>query len=306
MGYKSNYEEKCMQFGKENKKMYYNKHEFMKIIKQSQNDPYGAILEFENYFSKYPDDYSLRTYYISTLISVCRFDEAEIEINKLEDNIRNCQDYIFHKEKQKLALRNFNFCKYKLYLYQGRINELIDLYYSDPYMFSFLGKEKLFYLQKLAGKLENVNREHNFYIYRQIIEYMEDDFRTHIKKHMYSFDDNDRKLSASYFNSDFPIDRVVSEIKKYIPSDKRLCYGCMEDTYVFKYDQCGRDYNKMVDYFKVITFSNTADFITMFPSVLCENFPYHDLNYLNEKEEEKILVKRPSQIDKFNRKYNLK
>ena len=105
------------------------------------------------------------------------------------------------------------------------------------------------------------------------------------------------------FVSGFEIDRVLEEIKKYIPSDKRIYSGFYQDTYVFKYDFSGKDNNKATDYFKVICFHNTSDIITICPSLYCENLPYVDLNYM---EKEKPKQKTLSQIDKFNQRYRRK
>ena len=86
-----------------------------------------------------------------------------------------------------------------------------------------------------------------------------------------------------------------------IPNENKLSWGFIEDTYIFKYDGCGRDNDRLVDYFKVVTFKNSKDIITMCPSCDCEEFSHVDLNYLNDKEEQK--VKKISQIDKFYKRY---
>lgn len=286
------------------KKLYFNKHEFIKISELGKKDPYGSIRAFEHYFEKYPDDNSARTYYITKLIAVGHLDRAKEELEQLEIRFNRNSLYHYDEERARMLNHNINLCKLKLFVYENRIEEALHFFYSNFDEFSYLGAEVEFYFRKLRGKIDPNRRVPNSYMFRQIVEYQEDDFRNHIKKHMADYNENDRNISVTYFNSDFPIDRVIEEVKKYIPSDKRLCYGFLEDMYVFKYEQCGRDTNKIVDYFKVFTFTNTQDFITMCPSSECENFPYVDLSYLKEKEEPKTLVKRPSQIDKFNKRYN--
>ena len=79
-----------------------------------------------------------------------------------------------------------------------------------------------------------------------------------------------------------------------------LYSGFFTSVYVFKYDNCGYDTEQAVNYFKVVCFNNSKNFITMCPSADCENLPYTDLNYLKDK---KINIKRLSQVDKFNQKY---
>ena len=109
-------------------------------------------------------------------------------------------------------------------------------------------------------------------------------------------------VSNSVFVPEFPIDMVLNEAKKYIPSDKCFCPGGIGRTYIFKYDNCGRDCYHMTDYFKVICFNNTQNIVTVTPSNLNEiKFPFVDLNYLKDKEN--LSVNRVSQIDKFYKKY---
>ena len=62
------------------KKLYFNKHEFIKLSEQSKKDPFGAIEGYQKYLEKYPDDNSARTYYASNLIAIGRFKEADRRI----------------------------------------------------------------------------------------------------------------------------------------------------------------------------------------------------------------------------------
>ena len=288
------------------KKLYFNKHEFIKLSEQSKKDPFGAIEGYQEYLEKYPDDNSARTDYASNLIAIGRFEEAEEELNKINYYLKTKSIYSFSEDRAKALSHNLKLCILKLFVYQDKMDEALDLFYSNLEEFSYMGKEIFFFFRKMRGTIDPRRREPNSYMFRQIVEYKEEDFIDHIKKHLADYNENDRNISVSYFNPEFPIDRAIIEVKKYIPSDKKLCMGYIENRYVFKYDQCGRDNNKLVDYFKIYTFNNTQNFITMCPSTDCELFPCIDLNYLKEKEDSKSLVKRPSQIDKFNQRYNRK
>ena len=90
-----------------------------------------------------------------------------------------------------------------------------------------------------------------------------------------------------------------------MPSDKRLFAGTYDDTYIFKYDNCGRDNNKSVDFFRVVCFHDTNEIITLCPASECECLPYVDLNYLI-RDNEIPKVKRLSQTEKFKQRYNSK
>ncbi len=78
--------------------------------------------------------------------------------------------------------------------------------------------------------------------------------------------------------------------------------GYFDDVYYFKYDNCGRIKNHMTNYFTVVCYHNTTNFITMCPNVNCQKLPHVDLNYLKDNENE-IKDTRPSKIDKFNRRF---
>jgi hypothetical protein len=98
---------------------------------------------------------------------------------------------------------------------------------------------------------------------------------------------------------------IVEEVKKNISFDMKLSPGFLDESYVFKYDNCGRVNNKLANYFKVICFKGTKDIITMYPALDCEHLPCVDLNYLieNKKVNDK---KRPSALDRFNQRYKRK
>ena len=157
---------------------------------------------------------------------------------------------------------------------------------------------------KKLGKMRKMNRDKYKYLYKQIIEYNENDFLTHIEKHLMSYNDLDDRLNGSVFVSGFNVNEILAEIKKYIPSENGLCTGTLENIYVFKYDECGRVNNKLVDYFQVVALHDTCELITMYPIDYGEFLPYVDLNYMNKLDTPK--VKRRSQIDKFNQRFGVK
>ena len=113
-------------------------------------------------------------------------------------------------------------------------------------------------------------RRKHFYLFRQIINYDEGDFLYHIQKHTADFNKDLDTPNPAIFNTEFPINQVIESIKSYIPSSKRLFTGFYEDTYIFKYDCCGRVDNKSTNYFRVICFHDTNNIITMYPNIGCE------------------------------------
>lgn len=287
------------------KKTYYDKWQFEQAVNLSDNNPQEAKLRFENYLENYPKDYSARIYYSFVLSKLGYFNEAEEIINEAEFLFNNNNDsrhrQINEKAFEKLIiqsrLRSLSYQEnYKeLYKYfKNHIEEIKEMDFD-------LGRT-LFYCKKKLGKLDLNRREGNSYIFRQTVEYKESDFLEHIKKHMEEYNINIPNPNDCVFYKEFPLNKVLEEIKKNIPSEKRLFPGDYDNLYIFKYDRCGKIKEKPVNYIKVICFHDTTDIITMYPADDCENLPYTDLNYLNE-EITNPKVKRLSQIDKFNQRY---
>lgn len=287
------------------RKDYFNKLEFKKAIEIIEVNPLESKLRFEEYINKYPEDYYAYVYYIGTLITLKEFDQAENMFNELNIKFKRNGHFCNQTEKLKLLKQNISFVKLRLLVNQGRYEEAINLI-NEPFQFSndIDLNSVIYYCNKKLRQTKSRNRESHSYLIRQITEYKESDFKDHIKKHSDDFNINAENPNESIFNPNFPIKNIIEEIKKYISSsDKKICPGFYEDVYIFKYDECGRDNGKLVDYFKVVCFNNTQEFITMYPVDKCENLPTIDINYLNTNNKQK--VKRMSQIERFNKKYKL-
>ena len=288
------------------KNIYFDRHEFLQILSLAETNPLLAKEKYEEYLERYPNDYCTYCFYCSLLITLQKFDEAEKEIIYLENMYKNDKKYVNEKNRRKQLECNILYTKIKLLCYRGKYQELYELYlnnYQDLQQCSL--DDIYFYCKKQLGKLDINDRREYSYLYRQIIEYHEDDFLDHVRKHLADINMDLDNPNKNVFVPEFDLNKVLKEIKKYIPSTNRLCLGFFENIYIFKLDNCGRENNKLVNYFKVVCFNNTSNIITMVPVSKCENLPFIDLNYLIEKEEFK--VKRLSQTEKFYKKYkNLK
>lgn len=283
--------------------------EFKQALSYMEINPLIAKAEFETYLEKYPEDYSAYPYYASLLITLQQLPEAEKILNFIKITATQDKQYTNNFNKINNLKKSIFFTQLKLLAYQEKYDEVYQLYLTHLQEAKILNIQHiLFYCKKKLGKLNNYQRNDiDSYLRKQIIEYKESDFLEHIQKHLTTKEENYNKniteTSDSIFIANFPINEVIKEIKKYIPSDKRLYPGFFQDLYIFKYNGCGRDRNKVVDYFKVICFHNTMNFITMLPTSQVQDLPYIDLNYLiNISQNSK--TKRLSQIEKFNKKYN--
>ena len=279
-----------------------------KISLLIEKDPILAKEQYEQYFKFYPKDYTIYPNYISLIIRLGKFDEAEQIINNISNQAKNDKKFLKNTEKVEFLQKRIVFYKLKILCYKEKYQEFFQLYQEN--------KEKLYdkissnnaiicYCKKKTNTLELVREDNFSYLFRQLIDYQENDFLDHIKKHQAEYAQNMDNPSTAIFTPDFPIEEVLREIKKYIPSEKCYYPGFFENEYIFKYDENGRDKYQLVDYFKVYTFHKTNEFITITPSRYCEKLSYIDLNYM-KKEENLPKIKKLSQIEKFNKKYNQK
>ena len=282
---------------------YFNAWESKQAISAMETDPYAAKILFEEYIQKYPKDYSTYPFYCSTLIMLGEFDAAEKVLNYVKSFAKTDKAYN-QFEKTGLFYENVLFGEIKLLCYQKKYEELYHKCVNNKYK---IGNRNLnsmiFYAKKKTGRLELTRREGNSYSFRQIISYNEDDFFDHIQKHLSDPDKDIKEKNTNVFIPDFPIKKVIEEIKKHIPSDKKLYPGFYDNVYYFKYNGCGRENGRLINYIKVVCFHETTDIITICPIVGDNNLPHVDLSYLMNNEE-KVKVKKISQIDKFNQRFN--
>jgi len=286
---------------------YFDNWEFQQALGMRKTNPIEARLRYEEYLKKYPEDYSCYTYYAAVLIRLGEFDLAEKVLDYVKTIASRDSHFANQFQKVKNLEGNILFNKLKILYFTGRYEELYNLYLLNEEKLKSIDVDFVFDMcKKKIGKLNCEKRDSNSYLYRQIIEYKESEFLDHIKKHLADYNQHFYKPNKNIFCPDFPIEKIIEETKKYIPSEKRIFNGFFDNIYVFKYDECGREDNRLVNYFQVICFHDTKDFITMFPSSECEKLPYVDLNYLIEKPELPKTKKYPSKIEKFFKKYGRK
>ena len=291
---------------KESKQKYYNSYEFHNIRDLGTEEGLIAKELYEDYLQKYPRDYLSYQYYASFLIRFGKFKDAKKILEYSYNLASKDSTFINTKKKYKLFNRNYIIYKLRLLFYEEKYQEFLNLY-NEKYE---IIKDKFYpndaiivYCNKKLGNINLKREEGRTYLYRQILEYQEEDFLEHIKKHLADEAINIEEASSAIFVPEFPIEKVLDEIKKCIPSEKCIYPGGLENTYLFKYNECGRVNYHLTDYFRVYCFHNTKNLITISPTILTErNFQYTDLNYLKEEKKE-IIKKRLTQIEKFNNKY---
>lgn len=287
------------------KNKYFDKEEFQQILTLTKNNPYKAKYRFEEYLTKYPEDYSTYPYYISNLISLQKIEEAEEVLNYLSNAFIDNKKFNRNKEKLERLKRYIIINKIKILSFKEQYQEVHQLYLENKELIDSIHiGNVIFYCENKLSPHNKEYRNDNSYLFRQIIEYQEEDFLDHIKKHAYSDNEETTTETISTFSKDFPLNKVLNEIKKHIPSSTNMFYGFYSNIYTFKYDKCGICNGQQTNYFKVVCFNKTDNIITMFPSIEGANLPCIDLNYLLEENINKFTnIKRLSQIDKFNQRY---
>ena len=291
------------------KNRFFNSDYYRNILNQGSFDPVKAITLMEEYISTYYNDIYSFSSYASLLITVGRFDEAKEILDKLQREAENNKKYNSLEDgiRGDTLFKNLLFVKLRYYIYSGQYEEAYNFILENENKISekkgiSLLTEKLFCSKKMG--VEHEKEKFERYLYRQIVEYSERDFLEHIKKHFQENVINIANKTESLFYFEFPFEKIYEEIKKSIPGEKRLFKGIIEDTYYFKYDNCGKTNGVNTNYFVVKVLHDSSDIITIHPELGSETLPYVDLNYL--KEEEKTRVRRLSQIDKFKQRYGEK
>lgn len=281
-------------------KLYYNEHEFLKAISTIQNNPLNTIARLNEYTKKYPYDFCAFAYQAEALINLGRVEEASLILDKTYERLKK---YNLEKEKYILFIKQYHMNKLKILIYNEKYEEALYyiLFNQDKLLSNEIGSCR-FYLSAKTGRIDYLNLNIETYLYKQIANYNEEAFLNHIKKHLSIYNLDTDINNEAIFNEDFPVSKVLEELKKYIPSKKSI-FSMYADKYTFKYDFCGRVDAKVSDYFRVITFHNTNELLTMFPINYGSELDYTDLNYLRE---EKTNIKRLSRIDKFNQRYSAK
>lgn len=286
-------------------KDYFNKFEFDKANDIKWINPELSLQLFNEYFKKYPYDYSSYPFYIDVLINFGYINKAIDLKNKVNKMVSLDQKYLDNKDKLLHFKYGMIYCEMRLLSLLGEYEKLMNYAYENESILSSFNDNYnnggvIFYCKKKLGLLDPSRRDNNKYLFRQILEYREDDFKDHIKKHLSTNDEE----NSCVFSDDFPFEKIFLEIKKIIPCNKKIRTSVFDDKYIFKFDNCGRANHKLTDFFEVITLQDSSDFITMYPTNISSNILHFDLNYLREIES--IKEEKISQIDKFYKRYQKK
>ena len=273
-------------------KSYFNNEEYIYIKSFLRTNPSEALIRTEEYIKKYPNDYIAGVFYSKVLKVLGSFSEALYVLGNIEERYTSNKKLFNDFAKYNIIEEKVLYNKLRCLSYLEDFDKVEELLNENR---KYLINPKFGYFSNLVkySKMENINFNASYRL-EQLFNYSDEEFLSHISKHMYSRVEDYDVIST--FNEDFPFDKVFYEVKKKILFCKAYYFGTYEDVYIFKYDKCGVTNGKVSDYFLVITFHNTNKYISMYPCNSSSN-----LNYL--KIPSTSNVKRLSQIDKFNMRY---
>lgn len=275
------------------KKKYFHDTYFKKIIKLSkENRLEEAICEFQNYIKLYPNDLGGYIYYADACLKLGNFEEAETLLTKAviktETSQASKDEFLMIKIKLLCCQEKYQECLYLL-------KKNIDIFREHDW--SFFGT--LLFLKKKLGILDqnDYKKSEEKYLWTQITSYDEEKAISHIEKHM-SYDGN---INPAQFVEDFPLQDIYFKLREMLPLENKIYSDIINNLYIFKYDSNGHVDSKLVDYFAVVASKDSNDIITMYPY---ENRERRECVDLTPKNLDTPKVKRISQIDKFNQRYN--
>lgn len=280
---------------------YFNENEFQYAINMMETNPFEAKKRFEDYIDKYPNDYYARAYFVHLLARLDEIDYANEIFDSIKTKVNDDKSFS-QSDKRIIGFKCIMaLAKIKLLSLEERYDEMLEYYFNNQD--SFANRYDMPFLVnfcKIKLGLSELD-ETSSYRLRQAGDYSDELLLEHLKKHETDYNMDIENPNESVFNPDFPLEEVLKIIRRKIPSNDHLCMGLYDDTYYFKYSNCGRINNKVANYFTVICYHNTPNIITMCPSNNCEHFPIINIDDIIIEDNAK--VKTLSQIDKFNARF---
>lgn len=281
------------------KEKYWDEVELANLKKLYTIDPYSTKECIEEYLLRYPTDYNAIYFYIDILITLKEYCKAYEEIKRVRNIYIKDKRLTYQKRKKIIELAEERLL-IRYYLATNQYDDALDyLEYNKCLKANIELELKIYCYKKLGIKSKNKSISYDSL---QITDYSEERMINEIKTKMNSMIFNPDFPDKKRFINNFPLEKIIETVKAKMTEDNKLCFGYIVDTYVFKYDCCGRVDEKVQDYFKVICYHDTHDIIMMYPSKNSDKLPYVDINYIKEGPKIKSLT----QIEKFNRRYKRK
>lgn len=261
----------------------------LKKIKQSilEYDYKNARKSLNSYIEEYSTDYVARFYNIKLLMCENKINKAEKEmvklLNHIEKNNNIKKDYIYityvyilmELEKYDLAMDYYKKINY------DNLND-----YSENDFYKLRGVY-LFLLKKNCVNTTTISEQ---YFFNQQIEYNRCKALGHIL---------DRHVSSEEFRTPYTkIIKMFNDLEDIIPSSIKYPHYDGLDHYMFSYND-----NDTSSLLEVLTIKHSNEIITMYPVNGYVREEYINTLLLQKKRKVKS---KSLQVEKFNKKYNIK
>lgn len=267
---------------------YYDNGDIARIQRMvAENKLEAAAAGYANYIAKYPNEPLAQDLYADVLIKLGKFKEARDLLEQIKFKDRLLED----------SIRKARVLKTKLLRCEERYEEALSVLEKNRVYFEdYIGV--LLFLKKKLNLLTDEDYQYTGYLFSQIVDYSEERCLDHLLKHQYYEGNN----NLCQFAKNFPLRNIYFRLRRGLPEQGRLYSSCCDYKVMFKYDNNGRVNGRMTNYFEVVVLNHSNDIITMYPYLNTERRPYTDITpEITEIEHPK--VKRMSQIDKFNQRY---
>lgn len=271
----------------EKKKEANKRTEFQGIKKLLLDGDYRlAIVALEEFLDKYPmDSYGLRAY---------------ASIVRQQGNIESALDLLQQvEEDSSYSINERAICYIYMEEYKRALAELDRI---------FAPTDDIKRLKKFCrAKLDICSEyEKQSYLVQQTLHYNEQAALARI------FEGYSQKREREYFSPLVNIEEVFHNIQRILPNAKATISANWMMNYIFQINGIGYTREDvLVNYLKVITLPNSFDIITMYPKFGDKKYAinyYEQVLSQEEVVEERppVIVKRESQVEKFNRRYGKK
>lgn len=258
-----------------------------------KNKKYSQVIKLASKYLKIlPNSQIIRFMRAKSYRNLCEFDKA---IEDLKYNLS--LEYSDH------SLCELYFLYYYLNMYQEAI-ELLPIIYKTRCINAYsVSISELVMKIQLGIDIKVKKGDNCDYIKSQIFNYSTTMALEHIQNHIQAEEDEPLK---SYFNKNINLDYLFKTVRISIDNSKKLNKDDILEVHNFAIFNIGYQGNDICNSIKVVVVPNTNKIITMYP--ICDvdynNITEINIDYDKLFKREPNKVKKISQIDKFNAKYN--
>lgn len=165
-------------------KSYFNNEEYIYIKSFLRTNPSEALIRTEEYIKKYPNDYIAGVFYSKVLKVLGSFSEALYVLDNIEERYTSNKKLFNDFAKYNIIEEKVLYNKLRCLSYLEDFDKVEELLNENR---KYLINPKFGYFSNLVkySKMENINFNASYRL-EQLFNYSDEEFLSHISKHMYS------------------------------------------------------------------------------------------------------------------------